>query len=243
MKIFGLFSSPNGERSQGYKLTLKLIQEIENNHGKISEVSCFHANNLQILPSNGDQNIFITGIDPLDDIDDFNLIKSKLEEADLLILGSPVYAQNVSAHMKIFMERISQYAHNFGLVGKLSYIITTSYSNGNDQVHNYIQNSLDYMGVISAGRSDLIERFTSSEMIERDLCNAAKKIVGMFNNPQSIDFDSEKEKKYLNMCKLYKEFGNEERYKNELQTYKKRGLFDANSFQEVFLANFNQEGK
>lgn len=243
MKIFCLFSSPNGERSQGYRLILRLIKEIENNHGKISEVNCFHANNLQILPSNGDQNVFINGVDPLDEIDNFDRIKSKLEDADLIILGSPVYAQNVSAHMKIFIERISQYAHNFGLVGKLSYIITSSYSNGNDLVHDYIQNSLDYMGVISVGRVDLVERFLTSKLIEQDLRDDAKRIVEIFNDPNQLTFDSAQEKIYLDMCSLYKRFGNEKRYQNELETYEKRGLFNTNSFQEFFLANFNQEVK
>lgn len=243
MKIFGLFSSPNGEKSQGYRLLQKLIEEIENNHGKISEVNCFHTNNLQILPSNGNQNIFINGLDPLDKIDHFDFVKKKLEEADLIILGSPVYAQNVSAHMKIFMERISHYAHNFGLIGKLSYIVTTSYSNGNDQVHDYLKSCLDYMGVISIGRSDLVERFNTSEMVEQSLRDAAKKIVQMFNDPSFIPINSENEKIYSNMCKLYQKFGNEKRYQNEFQTYEERGLFDVNSFKEIFLSNFKREGK
>ncbi|MBC6309829.1 hypothetical protein HCJ66_09780 [Listeria sp. FSL L7-1582] len=42
------------------------------------------------------------------------LIRQIKSKADLIILASPVFAQAVSTDMKIFVERISHFAHDNG---------------------------------------------------------------------------------------------------------------------------------
>ena len=55
--------------------------------------------------------------------DDMQMIYSKLEDADLIILGSPTYFDNVTGMMKNFIDRLNIYNVNKKLKGKKIIIV------------------------------------------------------------------------------------------------------------------------
>lgn len=58
--------------------------------------------------------------------DDVNSIKCRMEEADIIIIGSPVYVEDVTGITKNWIDRMAYNCHRPFLRGKLVYIITTS---------------------------------------------------------------------------------------------------------------------
>jgi len=240
MKIFCLYSSPRGEESKGFHYIQKLVNELESQSGQTNEVYLYHAKNLPILPSDGEEELFISGVDKLDEIDNFNQIKDQLMSSELIIIGSPVFAQNVSVHMKIFIERISQFAHDFSLMGKIAYIVTSSYSNGNNSVHDYIKNTLKYMGVVEVGRADIVGRFYKEEMVQPKIKADVQQILQHFENEKSIFIDESYEEIFNSMRSLYVMYGTEPRYKREFDSYQKKGLLDDQTFKQHFLKSFHE---
>jgi multimeric flavodoxin WrbA len=98
------------------------------------------------MPCLSCNNCFLKGNCVQDNNDSMGLIKEKILEADLIILGSPVFAHNVSGDMKTFIDRISYWLHVFRLANKKSITITTSASNGNINVNNYLSKILTMLG-------------------------------------------------------------------------------------------------
>lgn len=58
--------------------------------------------------------------------DDLLSIKKKMEDSDIIIIGSPVYVEDVSGGMKNWMDRMAFNCHRPFLNGKPVYIFTTS---------------------------------------------------------------------------------------------------------------------
>jgi multimeric flavodoxin WrbA len=59
------------------------------------------------------------------DKDDVGLIKSKMMEADGIILGTPIYIMRESAHLKLVIDRLVDMAHMFPLAGKYFVVVST----------------------------------------------------------------------------------------------------------------------
>jgi Multimeric flavodoxin WrbA len=58
--------------------------------------------------------------------DELLIIKKKMEEADIIIVGSPVYLEDISGAMKNWMDRMAFNCHRPFLIGKPVYVYTTS---------------------------------------------------------------------------------------------------------------------
>ena len=58
--------------------------------------------------------------------DDLLKIKKKMEEADMILIGSPVYVEDISGGMKNWMDRMAFNCHRPFLMGKPVYVYTTS---------------------------------------------------------------------------------------------------------------------
>ena len=66
--------------------------------------------------------------------------------ADMIILGSPVYAHNVSGDMKILIDRISYWLHSMKLNKKYAAVISTTESNGHLTVIDYLEKIMCILG-------------------------------------------------------------------------------------------------
>ena len=58
--------------------------------------------------------------------DDLLVIKEKLEQSDVIIIGSPVYVEDISGLLKNWIDRMAFNTHRPFLCGKPVYIFTTS---------------------------------------------------------------------------------------------------------------------
>jgi multimeric flavodoxin WrbA len=76
---------------------------------------------------------------------------ARMQEADALILGSPVYIDNISGQMKVFFDRLADAIHYQVLAGKFGCSVATTYESGGDDVNAYLNHVLNYLGIISVG--------------------------------------------------------------------------------------------
>ena len=102
MRIFCISGSRN-KRSVGAELA-KLLQKKFNDVG--DKTDFYIGENLNLSSCNGCSTCFDNGICPLDDVDGFNSVKENILEADLVIIISPVYVNNVSGIIKNFIDRL-----------------------------------------------------------------------------------------------------------------------------------------
>jgi multimeric flavodoxin WrbA len=84
--------------------------------------------------------------------DDMAEIKKKIEEADAVILASPVYYLHVTAQMKTFIDRMLPYGHRPTLVNKYGGSISVYAGVGDiDSVVQYMNRVLEAWGIIPVG--------------------------------------------------------------------------------------------
>ena len=86
-----------------------------------------------------------------DQIDDSSKIKEMMEQSDLIVFASPTYFANVSAFMKLFVDRFCHLTHLFYFAGKPAVVIATSDGRGHTQVLNYLRQFATGLGMNVAG--------------------------------------------------------------------------------------------
>jgi multimeric flavodoxin WrbA len=83
--------------------------------------------------------------------DDVPALLIRMQEADGIIFGSPVYIDNISGQMKVFFDRLADAIHYQVLAGKSGCSVATTYESGGDDVVAYLNHVLNYLGVLSLG--------------------------------------------------------------------------------------------
>lgn len=89
---------------------------------------------------------FKENICSLDQYDEMRNIKRKLVDSDLFIIACPVYEKNVSAYIKLFLDRIGYWCHLMPMLGKKCVIIVSGKNSGNHFVCKYLYEILTYLG-------------------------------------------------------------------------------------------------
>jgi multimeric flavodoxin WrbA len=69
--------------------------------------------------------------------------------ADGLVLGSPVYIDNVTGQMKVFIDRLADAIHYQTLSGKYGCAVATTWSSGGEEVISYLNHVLNYLGILA----------------------------------------------------------------------------------------------
>ncbi len=72
-------------------------------------------------------------------------------DADGLVLASPVYVDNVSAQMKILIDRLADVIHYQTLAGKYGCSLATTWSSGGAEVVAYLNHVQNYLGALAIG--------------------------------------------------------------------------------------------
>ena len=101
--------------------------------------------------------------------DDMQIIYPKLEEADLIIFGSPNYFSNMSGMMKNFVDRLNPCYINKSLSEKKMVVVVVGQENNNDSVKKAINNfevAADSFGLSCVG--DFYLTAKNSQDIEND---------------------------------------------------------------------------
>lgn len=81
--------------------------------------------------------------------DDFPHLYRQMLDADALVLGSPVYIDNITGQMKLFADRLADAIHYQVLTGRYGTSVATTWSSGGDEVVAYLAHVLNYLGAFA----------------------------------------------------------------------------------------------
>lgn len=197
------------------------------------EMELYTARDNTVRECRGCQKCFDEGICPQDQGDSMRYIREKMLKADLIILLSPVYLNNVSGAMKTFLDRIGSWVHTLALSGKIGIVVTVTDQSGQEFVSYYLQKILLQMGcnVVGAYKVVALERLEPEEIIDKIISN----IVRAFSDHEQYKStrDLEEVFRYTKARFIGKDM---EQYKDEsyeIRYWYDFGMAECESFQKV----------
>ena len=231
-------------------LAERLVNAIEEATSLRVSVDMFSGSNVHIEECVGCTQCFMKGKCTLDIRDDLSVLRKKIQEADCVILGSPVYFHSVSGNMKKFMDRLSYWTHVMELTGKVGVVISTSGGNGLRFVSDYLKKFTDYLGIINVGvieaatyNEDYLKKCGVLEKLEPEFAAVAEKIREIYEEgeiPQPDDL----QRTVFNMNnKKYKEL---EEYKEdiaEVRNWLDKGFTDFERYDDVIAEKFKCDAR
>jgi multimeric flavodoxin WrbA len=142
--ILGIHGSPRGVKSRTRMLVQWVLDGAES-AGATTEL--MDLTTLRIEACNACESCSLTGQCVYDD--DFSLLYKRMIAADGIVLGSPVYIDNVTGQMKVFIDRLADAIHYQALSGKYGCAVTTTWSSGGENVVSYLNHVLNYLGILA----------------------------------------------------------------------------------------------
>lgn len=146
MKILAIHGSPRTIRSTTRNLAGFVLKGAADAGAEIEMIDLA---DYPVLPCTACEACSLTGICVNDD--DVPSLLIRMQEADGIIFGSPVYIDNITGQMKVFFDRLADAIHYQVLTGKFGCSVATTYESGGDDVVAYLNHVLNYLGVISVG--------------------------------------------------------------------------------------------
>ena len=146
MKILAIHGSPRTIRSTTRKLAGFVL---EGAAVAGAETEMIDLAEYRVTPCTACEVCSLNGICVNDD--DVPSLLIRMQEADGIIFGSPVYIDNISGQMKVFFDRLADAIHYQVLAGKFGCSVATTYESGGDDAVSYLNHVLNYLGVISVG--------------------------------------------------------------------------------------------
>jgi multimeric flavodoxin WrbA len=167
MKILGINSSPRGTQSH----TLKLIEAVfDGSHQRGAETEVVDICKLDIQYCRACGACYAKGT--CIQKDDFPDLFNKMLCADGIVIGSPVYLNNISAQLKAVFDRMSDAVHCQMLSGKYGCAVSTTSSSGVTDVLSYINYILNRLGVLTVGEVG-VAMFSHRGALDSGLSDAA----------------------------------------------------------------------
>lgn len=145
-RIVAIIGTPKKTQSDTLHVIKKIFDSLDG-EGLDYKKKIITLSNLKIFQCTGCTNCFLTSKSCTVYDDDVKKIEQEIEKAYLVIFASPVYLHNVTGIMKNFIDRISYGAHIFRFGGKYGVTISTSFSNGNKFVNDYLKKTLTFLGI------------------------------------------------------------------------------------------------
>ena len=147
MKIIALQSSPKKKNSN----TLKLIEAaLAGAREAGAETELIDLTHYKINFCKGCVTCYKDGT--CHQKDEYNALKDKIVAADGLIVTSPNYIDNVTAQLKVFLDRSANFIHEQLLDGKYGMAITTSGSGNDDFVLGILGHFISASGGLVTGK-------------------------------------------------------------------------------------------
>ena len=156
-KILSIIGSPHDRNSNTRALIDDFVEELAR-QGLELEHELISLGKKEIKPCRGCWNC--TYEKPCPVKDDLPEIKQKMVECDMLILGSPVYTNQVSAQMKALFDRLFTWCHIYPLLGKYSLSAVTTGNEGHKETSEFLEKMLATYGTRSFGSLMSIGAFT-----------------------------------------------------------------------------------
>lgn len=146
MKILAIHGSPRTIRSSTRRLA-GFVLEGAADAG--AETEMIDLAEYRIIPCTACEACSLNGICVNDD--DLPALMARMKEADAIVVGSPVYIDNISGQMKVFFDRLADAIHYQQLAGKFGCTVATTEESGGDDVVAYLSHVLNYLGIVSVG--------------------------------------------------------------------------------------------
>jgi multimeric flavodoxin WrbA len=167
--IIGIQGSPRGDKSRTRKL-VKWILDGASEAG--ARVTLIDITDYSIIPCIACETCYATGRCIHED-DLFEILRL-ISSADGLVLGSPVYLDQISGQMKIFLDRLADAIHYQILGDRYGCSVATTYTSGGSQVVSYLDHVINYLGAIaiegfSIQLEDDPQAILQAEPVARDL--------------------------------------------------------------------------
>jgi len=169
MKILGINGSPRGERSATLKLISAVLEGAKENGADVDVVNLI---DLDIRFKNACSACFQEG--KCTDDDDFPALYTKIKAADGLVLGSPVYIDQLTGQMKLLIDRMADGIQCQIFTGKYGCSVATSGDHAEQAVVKYLNHFLQMLGATPVGAVGVAFRkdrdtLTRSEESAREL--------------------------------------------------------------------------
>jgi len=146
MKIVAIHGSPRTIRSNTRRLAALVLEGAADSG---AETEMIDLSDHHITPCTACEGCSLTGTCVFDD--DVAALVERMQEADAVIFGSPVYIDNISGQMKVFFDRLADAIHYQVLAGKFGCSVATTHESGGDEVVAYLNHVLNYLGVLTVG--------------------------------------------------------------------------------------------
>jgi multimeric flavodoxin WrbA len=143
MKVLTIIGSPR-KNGNSYQAAKKLEENIK--HKGDYQFEYLFLRNFNLQDCKGCFNCISRGIEYCPIKDDLGIIQKKIEEADGLVLASPVYVMHISALLKTFIDRQAYLSHRPEFNGKKSMVLCTTAGLGIKETLNYMETVLDSWG-------------------------------------------------------------------------------------------------
>lgn len=146
MKILGISGSPRGSASRTLRLVEAVLQGAEERGAKTECIDLWMYDLQYCIGC-----LLCHRMGECVHKDDFLKIQQMLEESDGIVLGSPVYIDNVTGMMKTLFDRLADAIHCQLLTGKYGCSVSTTHSSGGAEVVTYMNHVLNWLGVTVVG--------------------------------------------------------------------------------------------
>jgi multimeric flavodoxin WrbA len=117
------------------------------------ELETLHLGHLAIAPCRGCRACFDRGEDKCPLKDDLLAVKRKMQQADGVLIASPVYVDDVSGITKNWVDRLAHVCHRPEFAGKCAYLVTTVGSSPTSHALGTLSLALSTWGFYIAGRA------------------------------------------------------------------------------------------
>lgn len=222
MKILAINASPRGKNSNTLQLVEAAIAGAADAGAKIEYLDICR---YDIRYCTGCGKCYQTGECPIQD--DYADILSKMQNADGLIIGTPVYINAVTAQLKTMLDRMADIIHCQAFTRKYGIVITTGGGGGTDDVISYLGNTLQVLGANMCGGVGAImaegpEKF---EQQKNEATKMGKILVNAITN--QIEFPEQEElhaQMRVHMSALVS--ANRENMQHEYQYLKEKGWIE-----------------
>jgi multimeric flavodoxin WrbA len=193
MKILLLTSSfrKKGNTNQLVDLLIQNLTASAARQGITPEIQTIHLADSHLEFCHGCRVCFDRGEAFCPYWNDIAPIKAAMQEADVWILASPIYVDDINGLMKTFLDRMAHVNHRPEFAGKYAYLLTTSGTGSSGHGSRTMSNTLRTWGVNIIGSRDFVSGalLTPEEIHARyaiTMAGIAEKITAAFQNNRAL---------------------------------------------------------
>lgn len=237
-RIFAFVGSPFKETSNTYRVTRMMLDRLAELDAGI-ESELLTAGQIDLRFCQGCELCMSQGFCPEEEHDDVGMIKRKMIQADLVVLGSPMYGGGMTGQLKTLLDRLCVFCPEKRLAGTPCVTVATSGMTPCDKIHDAIADAAREMSMHPVARLEAYGergRLLEPEEAQKAARAVAEQILGYATGAKAPDITPELEEKFEQMKALVPYLP--ETCATVVQYWKQNGLLEAKDY-----ADFVQKTK